>query len=75
MYAGLVSLKQAATACFPWEDVKAVQEFARRRDMIPLRLRLASIPFRGIKSFATDILVGIFSKDIIAFDYTWPSPQ
>ena len=75
MYTGVVSLKQAATACFPFEDAKSVEEFARRGDMIPLRLRLASTPFRGIKRYATDILTAIFSKDLIAFEYTWPSPQ
>ncbi len=75
IHAGTVSLRRSSTACFPWERKREVEAFIEKRDMLPLRLRLTSVPFKNVKSFATDTLTAIFSKSLISLQYTWPSPQ
>ncbi len=75
MHSGIVSLKQSVTACFPFDDMADVEKFARKGDMTPLRIRLTSVPFKGIRSYPSDLLTSVFSRSLITFDYTWPSPQ
>ncbi len=75
MYLGMVNVKQAATACFPFQDMEDVEKFACRGDMMPLRLRLTSVPYKGVRAYPTDLLTSIMDRSLIAFDYTWPSPQ
>ena len=75
IHAGTISMKKAAMACFPWQRFEEIENFAMRRDMIPLRLRITSVPFRSIKHYATDLLLALFGKKLIAYTLTWPSPQ
>ena len=75
IHAGTISLRKTATACFPWTDVRQVEDFAARGDMSVLRLRLTSVPFKSIKSFVTDSLLSFLDKNLIAYYYTWPSQQ
>ena len=75
MNSSLMTVKQAATSCFPWQSMSEVNAFARRKDMLALRIRTNSVPFKGIRSYPTDVLTAVFSRSLIAFDYTWPSSQ
>ncbi len=68
-------MKTAATACFPLRNMDEVTRFAKVGDMVPLRLKMASVPFRDLRHYATDLLVAIFSRSLIAYELTWPSPQ
>ena len=75
IHAGAISMRKTAVACFPWQSMDEVLGFAERRDMNPLRLRLTAVPFKTIKNFATDVPLALFSKNLIAKELTWPSPQ
>ncbi len=75
MHAGTLTLRKAATAALPWSDPAEVEAFARRGDMTVLRLKLTGVPFKDAKPFATNSLIAFLDKNLIAFEYSWPSAQ
>ncbi len=75
IHAGTISLRKAATSCFPWTEFKDVTSYGDKGDMSILRLRLTSVPFKSIRAFATDSITAFLDKNLIAFWFTWPSPQ
>ena len=75
IHAGTISLKKAVISNFPWTTEEQVYEFAAKNDMGPLRIRLASVPYKSFKAYISDILLSFMSKELVANIFTWPSPQ